>query len=124
MLRRLRLPMPMPATAIRSEGGVAPPSPSVEADTTKGAAAALANVRRVVCRARVMAGTSVPLIDGARRPLGADGSALLDDSWSQSELWRRTLSGHAGSDERIAERLDELDATDGFSSQAVIVGNE
>lgn len=61
---------------------------------------------------------------GARRPRVADGSALLDDSPVAKRAVRRTLSGYSGSDERIAERLDEVNATDGFSSQAVIVGNE
>ena len=61
MFLRLRLPMPMPATAILSEGGVAPPRPSVEADTTNGAVAALANARRVVSRTGAIPGTSLPL---------------------------------------------------------------
>ena len=62
MFRRLRFPMPMPATVIRSEGGVASPRPSVEADTTKGAAAALANVLRVVVRGSAMPGISLTRI--------------------------------------------------------------
>ena len=69
MLVRLRWPMPMPATAILSEGGVAPPSPSVDAETTSGAVAILEKSRRVGCRVIAMATISVPAVVSYCQPV-------------------------------------------------------
>ncbi len=54
--------MPMPATVILSEGGVAPPNPSTEAGTSIGAVKVRAKSRRVHRWLLSMAAFSLALI--------------------------------------------------------------